>query len=116
MRLQALVSALAVLPLLQACPSQPEKAAARSAEVEALWQSRIYRAELEANKPLEPRKLVAGSNEVLVLDVPTATRIGRVTRQRCYVWRDLMFQTASISCPAGDESSDSVDDWKGPAE
>ena len=66
------------------------------------------------NKPLSPRVLQAGAHELVVLDVPSAQGRTLVERQRCYVWRDAEFKTATISCPGGETSLDLGREYSGP--
>ena len=41
-----------------------------------------------------------GGNEVVVLDIPShAVGSTRIEVQRCFVWRDAEYKTASITCP-----------------
>lgn len=63
-----------------------------------------------ASLPLTPRVLRAGANELLVLDVPSVTFETMISRQRCYVWRDAEFKTATISCPGGEAPLDLGDE------
>jgi outer membrane biogenesis lipoprotein LolB len=39
-------------------------------------------------------------NQLLVVDVPVDGTAKRVESQKCFVWRDQEFKTASIQCPA----------------
>ncbi|WP_449574546.1 hypothetical protein [Methylibium petroleiphilum] len=56
--------------------------------------------------PLQPRTIKAGAHEVIVIEVPYS-EFGRiVSRQRCFVWRDAEFKTATMSCPGGSENID----------
>lgn len=69
---------------------------------------------LAVNSPLTLRVLQAGAHELVVLDVPSAQRGTLVERQRCYVWRDSEFKTATISCPSGEASLDMGSEYDGP--
>jgi hypothetical protein len=72
------------------------------------------RAQMEANTkaaaPLLPRILRAGDHQVVVVEVPSVMLGTMIERQRCFVWRDAEFKTASISCPNDDSSLDLSDD------
>ena len=67
---------------------------------------------LAISKPLSPRMLQAGAHQLVVLDVPSVGVGSSVTmgwwieKQRCYVWRDAEFKTATISCPSGAKDID----------
>jgi hypothetical protein len=39
-------------------------------------------------------------NQLLVVDVPVDGTAKRIESQKCFVWRDREFRTASIQCPA----------------
>lgn len=55
-----------------------------------------------------------GGNQLVVLDVPVPGIAGIVVeRQRCFVWRDAEYKTASLSCPHPPEASlDDPDDGR----
>ena len=79
----------------------------RPTDVEARRAREVDVAQLaaEANKPVVPRVLAAGNHQVVVIEVPSVVLDVMVERQRCYVWRDMEFKTASMSCP-GDRQGD----------
>lgn len=56
---------------------------------------------------VQSRAMPVGSNELLVLDVPSrATPEAPIVEiQRCYVWRDADFKTSSLTCPSSDEGA-----------
>jgi len=59
---------------------------------------RLQDAELALSKTPVPRVYRMGGNELQVVEFPVADPGGWVERQRCFVWRDAEFRTASISC------------------
>lgn len=82
---------------LPGCDRQPtaEEVKLRKAEREAKVSGAI-------NRSLSPRVLQAGVHQLVVLDVPFAETRTQVAMERCYVWRDSEFKTATISCPGGE--------------
>ena len=65
-----------------------------------------YAMEQRLKAPLKPRVLVVGEHQVVVLEVPSEA--GSVSGsyyglQKCYVWRDAEYRTATISCPHEEE-------------
>lgn len=75
---------------------------ARAAADDAAWQAKIAQAKRSADLPLQPRVLNVGesASQVVVLDIPSVSRHGFTTTQRCYVWRDAELRVASIACPS----------------
>jgi len=59
---------------------------------------RLQDAELALGKTPVPRVYRMGGNELQVVEFPVADSGGWLERQRCFVWRDAEFRTASISC------------------
>ena len=55
-------------------------------------------AELQLAKTPIPRTYRYADGELKVLDVPVADTSGFVDRQRCFLWRDTEFKTATLSC------------------
>jgi hypothetical protein len=71
---------------------------------------RVQRAEAKLSKPPEPKTLKVGTNEVVVVAVPTG-RVGSFVQLRqCIVWRDLEFKTATMSCDPPEVDMDFSDD------
>ena len=68
---------------------------------------------LAISKPLSPRMLQAGVHELVVLDVPSSAGMELIEKQRCYVWRDAEFKTATISCPSGAKDFDFSHEYSG---
>lgn len=91
----ALILAVGLLAACGKGPSEQERLANRSV--------RIERAQKIISKPIEPRVQKVGPNELVTVEVPSADRLGYIDSQRCYVWRDLEFRTASLSCPHAPE-------------
>lgn len=58
-----------------------------------------YKARLTA--PPKSRILQVGSHQIVVVDLALESGLGPTSfgGQRCYVWRDAEFKTASLSCP-----------------
>jgi hypothetical protein len=56
-------------------------------------------AETMAKTPV-PRTYGYTDGELRVLEVPTTSIAGFVEKQRCFVWRDHEFKTATLSCPS----------------
>lgn len=73
----------------------------------------IQAARERVDLPIVPRTLAVGANQVQVVDIPSmvSPRMPLVATRRCYVWRDLEFKTASITCP---EDSDAGPALAGP--
>lgn len=46
-----------------------------------------------------PRRLKIDGHDLLVIDIPSKNPAGFVESQRCYVWRDTQFNTATMTCP-----------------
>lgn len=81
----------------------------RKASWEARQAAKLQAAAAKASSPLQPRVLRAGANEVVVIDVPHVDKLlNDVRHQRCYIWRDAEYRTASISC-ASDAAIDFSD-------
>lgn len=61
----------------------------------------IQAARTRADLPISPRTLQVGANQVQVVDISSMAdpRAALVETRRCYVWRDLEFKTASMTCP-----------------
>ena len=70
-------------------------AAARKAHTE----KRQAKAEAALSKTPVPRTYSIQGNQLQVLDIPVADSSGFVETQRCMVWRDAEFKTATMSCP-----------------
>lgn len=102
------VQALLACVVLVACDKKPTAQEARQ-------QRAIQDAQRVAaiNKPLAPRVLQAGTHELVVVEVPSATHKTLVSKQLCYVWRDAEFRTASISCPGDGSQLDLGDESNG---
>jgi hypothetical protein len=62
-------------------------------------------ARARADLPINPRILKVGANQVQVIDIPSmvSPKSALVETRRCYVWRDLEFRTASVTCPEDGE-------------
>ena len=63
----------------------------------------LARVKAKLAKPLEAQTMAVGPNQLLTVEVPSlmsGTTMLQV--QRCYVWRDVEFKTAAMSCPAGE--------------
>lgn len=63
--------------------------------------SRVADAETVVSKTPVPRTYRINGNELLVIDVPTRDSLGFVENQKCFVWRDAEYKSASMQCPAG---------------
>jgi hypothetical protein len=51
------------------------------------------------NLPPDARTYHVGENQLLVVDVPVGGSARHVESQKCFVWRDQEFKSASIQCP-----------------
>jgi hypothetical protein len=58
----------------------------------------VKAAPLEMKTPV-PRAWRFDSGELLVIDVPVHATSKYVETQKCYLWRDAEFRTASLQCP-----------------
>lgn len=88
--------ALTLSIALTACSDDPAKTAQVGQEKRA---TRIAKAEERLSVTPVPRTYTIQGNQLLVVDVPTRTNSGFAESQRCFVWRDQEFKTATISCP-----------------
>ena len=61
-------------------------------------QDRIAATEAKLSKTPEPRTYTIDGNQLKVIDVPVKDSTGHADIQRCFVWRDNEYKTASISC------------------
>lgn len=59
---------------------------------------RLQEAELAVSRTPQPRTYRIDGNELQVLEFPVKDSGGWLEMQRCFVWRDAEFRTASISC------------------
>lgn len=62
-------------------------------------EQRQARAEVALGKTPVPRTHGIQGNQLLVIDTPVSDGSGFVENQRCFVWRDQEFKTATMSCP-----------------
>jgi hypothetical protein len=60
--------------------------------------ARIEAAQVRLAKTPLPRTYRYADGELRVLQIPSADGSGFVEEQQCYVWRDEVYKTASISC------------------
>ncbi|MES3041787.1 MAG: hypothetical protein V4730_11650 [Pseudomonadota bacterium] len=79
--------------LLVSCADEVPKAV-RTTKVD-----RVAKAEVQLSKTPVPRTYNIQGNQLQVLDVPVADSSGFVESQRCFVYRDAEFKTATMSCP-----------------
>lgn len=61
-------------------------------------QQRQAQADAALSKTPVPRTYPVGQNQLQVIEVPVADGSGFVDVQRCFVWRDQEFKTATMSC------------------
>lgn len=87
-----LVLSLAVAALMGGCGD------AEPAKPKATRKQRLEAAEVQLGKTPQPRTYRYGDGELRVLEVPVSDGSGFVERQRCFLWRDEVLKTASISC------------------
>lgn len=85
MLLAAVVTGCSEAPASVAKPSSPERRAAAEAALSKTPAARTY---------------TIGEHQLLVFNVPVKTIGGMVEYQRCMVWRDREFRTATLSCPS----------------
>lgn len=87
---------IAVAALLAGCADDDiSTAAARKAHAD----KRQAKADAALSKTPVPRTYQVGPNQLQVLDIPVSDGSGFVETQRCLVWRDAEFKTATMSCP-----------------
>ena len=79
--------------LLFGCSDSSQPVASKRAQ-------KIEKAAELINKTPKPHTYQIDSNQMVVIEVPTADEYGYVETQRCYIWRDAEFKTSSMSCPA----------------
>jgi hypothetical protein len=88
--------ALAALMALPGCSDS-------TAKPRRTAQDRQQAAEAALSRTPVPRTYRFDGNELKIIDVPVADSAGFVDIQRCYVWRDAEFRTATLSCGAQPE-------------
>lgn len=81
---------------LSACSDEPSKSPQVGQDKRA---TRVAKAEERLSVTPVPRTYTIQGNQLVVLEVPTRTSSGFVESQRCFVWRDQEFKTATMSCP-----------------
>lgn len=60
------------------------------------------RSKIDADRALEPPRTVThklANGDMVVVTVPTGGTAKYLDVQRCFIWRDLEFKTAAMSCP-----------------
>jgi hypothetical protein len=62
------------------------------------YESTLAAAKAKLSEPVNPRVVRVGSHEMLVVEVPTLDYGIVPSSQRCFVWRDLEFRSATMSC------------------
>ena len=82
------------------------KSATQQADAQRARHEAAAKTMLVVSAPLKPRVLQAGEHQLVVIDVPSVAMDTFVQTQRCYVWRDAEFKTATMSCPGGDTGID----------
>jgi hypothetical protein len=83
---------LLICLLLVACTAESEKPARRTPK------ERLEASEIQLGKTPQPRVYRYTDAELRVIDVPVKDSSNFVELQRCFVWRDLEFKTATMSC------------------
>lgn len=86
---------IAAAALLSGCADDDTNAAAAR---KAMAEKRQAKAEAALSKTPVPRTYPVGQNQLQVIEVPVADGSGFVDVQRCFVWRDQEFKTATMSC------------------
>ena len=86
-----------IVVVLAACSSEAESPKVTHK------QERKEKAEAIARKTPVPRTYQIDGHQLMVVDVPSADG-GFVDVQKCFVWRDAEFKTASMQCP-GEQSN-----------
>jgi hypothetical protein len=66
-------------------------------------QDRQVAAEAALSKTPVPRSYRLDGNELKVIDVPIKDSQGFLDSMRCFIWRDVEFKTATMSCGAQPE-------------
>lgn len=61
-------------------------------------QDRREAAEAAFAKTPQPRSYRFDGNELKIIDVPVKDSSGFIDSQRCFVWRDAEFRSATMSC------------------
>jgi hypothetical protein len=83
-----LILLAAALPACSDSVAKPKRAERQQAAEAAL-----------AKTPV-PRSYRFDGNELKVIEIPVSDGAGFVDLQRCFVWRDQEFKTATLQCPA----------------
>lgn len=87
---------LLILLAVAGCSNNTGEAPATS---KASREKRLEKSEVALSKTPVPRTYTIQGNQLQVLNIPVLNDSGFVEMQRCVVWRDAEFKTASISCP-----------------
>lgn len=82
---------LTMVLALAACSGEPAKPVKTK-------QQRMAEAEAVLSKTPASRVYRIDGNELRVIDVPVLGLLGSVEHQRCFVWRDVEFRAATLSC------------------
>lgn len=86
-----LVLCLLVCTLSACGPSKKEQ------EDVARWREESEAVAAMVKAPVEPRIVQVGEHQLVVVEVPFS-EFGLLNQQRCFVWRDAEYKTASLSC------------------
>jgi hypothetical protein len=87
---------LPLLLLLCSCSGQPEHSASR----EQKMAERRAKAERLAKQPPKQITYRFDNGELVVIDIATVGDGGLQDSQKCFLWRDAEFKTASLQCPS----------------
>lgn len=99
MRFALVVLASTLCAVVVAC-GEAKPQGARSSR-----QERVLAAEHAVGQTPVPRVYRVDGNQLLVLDFPVKDAAGFLDRQRCFVWRDAEFRTATLSCTPGEPAA-----------
>jgi hypothetical protein len=88
---------LSLVLVLVACSDTPAGKPPRAV------QDRQAAAEAALSKTPVPRSYRLDGNELKVIDVPIKDSQGFLDSMRCFIWRDVEFKTATMSCGAQPE-------------
>lgn len=86
---------LLVVLFLPACSGSPEQ----GSSIAQRKATRRAAAERLANREPTRHTYPFGNGELVVMDVPIVAQGGFADSQKCFLWRDAEFKTASLQCP-----------------
>jgi hypothetical protein len=91
------LSPLLLLLLIGCSKPEPDRKEKMHARIEAAKQ-------VESKTP-EPRTYTINGHQLVVVDLSSADSEGYIDEHKCFIWRDVEFRTATMSCSHPDAIS-----------